>query len=572
MDAAQLQTVLESFGQWSITQNAAQVQGLRDLFTQQAQLLQLQAGDRGRHQQPKLIAKYVNTPVFKGVPAEWEDWSFGFKRTVRSMNKDAYDFMLKCENRIEDVTDDNVNFGMIPAEDGQVLLPDPERVLRSGELYDILCQVCGGEALSLIKSVLDLNGFAAWQVLYKKYNPKTMARGVRLLCEVTNPAKIKDMSGIEAAITKWEDRLATLKTQFGEGFSEWTQIAIFTNMMPTNIQDYIYSIMDDTMKYVVIKEKVRGMVSNKLAIGMGPAPMDIGGLHGHGGEEEWHDEGEYDVGAVTADTKCYRCQGYGHFSRDCATKLPDKGKGKGKGQGYEKGKGKGKPDKGKGKGKTITCWTCGKDGHRSNECPTKVQSVDDEPEEEVPIGGVWMIGAVEAAWEGAGVDDDWKVVGRKGSLKKTRANPTEQVMIAEVEANEKEWTRASGMMFHVANVAKPLASAAKVCEAGNRIVMDPEPGKSYVENVLTGERMLLKKERGTFVFEVEYLDDGETGHITLDSGAGVSVWPKKLKTELKTLPKKDGLNMVAANGTKIENFGQKLISFKGLKSPFSGRA
>jgi hypothetical protein len=409
--------------------------------------------------------------------------------------------------------------------------------------------------------------------LYKKYNPKTMARGVRLLCEVTNPAKIKDMSGIEAAITKWEDRLATLKTQFGESFSEWTQIAIFTNMMPTNIQDYIYSIMDaTTMKYVVIKEKVRGMVSNKLAIGMGPAPMDIGGLHGHGGEEEWHDEWEYDVGAVTADTKCYRCQGYGHFSRDCATKQPDKGKGKGKSQGHEKGKGKGKPDKGKGKGKTITCWTCGKDGHRSTECPTKVQSVDDEPEEEVPIGGVWMIGAVEATWDGAGVDDDWKVVGRKGSLKKTRASSTEQVMIAEVETDQKEWTRASGMMFHVADVAKPLASAVKVCEAGNRIVMDPEPGQSYVENVLTGERMMLKKERGTFVFEVEYLDDGETGHITLDSGAGVSVWPKKLKEGLKTLPKKAGLNMIAANGTKIENFGQKLITFKGLKSPFNGRA
>jgi hypothetical protein len=30
--------------------------------------------------------------------------------------------------------------------------------------------------------------------------------------------------------------------------------------------------------------------------------------------------------------------------------------------------------------------------------------------------------------------------------------------------------------------------------------------------------------------------------------------------------------MIAANGTKIENFGQKLITFKGLKSPFKGRA
>ena len=111
-----------------------------------------------------------------------------------------------------------------------------------------------------------------------------------------------------------------------------------------------------------------------------------------------------------------------------------------------------------------------------------------------------------------------------------------------------------------------------MCEAGNRIVMDPEPGKSYVENIMTGGRMMLKKDKGTFVFEVEYLDDGEKGHITLDSGAGVSVWPKKLKEALKTFPKKKGLSMVVANGTKIENFGQKLITFKGVRSPFSGRA
>ena len=74
------------------------------------------------------------------------------------------------------------------------------------------------------------------------------------------------------------------------------------------------------------------------------------------------------------------------------------------------------------------------------------------------------------------------------------------------------------------------------------------------------------------MLEVEYLDDGEKGQIVLDSGAGVSVWPKKLKTELKTMPAKKGMHMVAANGTKIENFGQKVITFKGVRSPFSGRA
>jgi hypothetical protein len=506
----------------------------------------------------KLIAKYVNISKFSGKAEEWDDWAFTFKRTVRSMSQRAFDCLKLAEKTTEPVT---------PRD-----LSDEFTKHRSGELYDILCQNCTGEAMSLVKSVEDMEGFRAWQILYNKYNPKTMARGVRMLIEIVSPPKLKDLTEIETAIQKWENKLTNMRSQFGDGFSERMKIAIFTNMLPATIQDYIYSIVEDASLYDVIKEKVRSMVSNKVAMGTGPAPMDIGGLQEPWGGEEWHEDGEYyDVGAVTPDTKCYRCQGYGHFSRDCATKAVEKGKGKG----HEKGKGKGQGQekgKGKGKGKSFpgTCWTCGKDGHRAHDCKMKVQSVDDEAEEETPIGGVWMIGAVEAEWEEDRADEGWKMVGRGGGQKKAPKNLEEQVMIAEVEA--KEWTRASGMMFHVADVAKPLASAAKVCEAGNRIVMDPEPGKSYVENVLTGERMLLKKERGTFVFEVEFLDDGGTGHITLDSGAGVSVWPKKLKTELKTLPKKAGLNMIAANGTKIENFGQKLITFKGLKSPFNGRA
>jgi hypothetical protein len=548
----------------------------------------------------KLIAKYINVNNFNGNPAEWDDWCFIFKRTLRAQSLRTFKMMEIYEL---DVIGENGKYDSTFNElDDDHRETETSKSARGGELYDILCQNCTGEALSIVKAVTDMEGWTAWKTLFKKYNPKTMARGVRLVCEVTNPPRCKDLTEIEGSITKWEEKRRTLTSQFSETLSPVLIVAIFTNMMPTTVQDYIYSIVDfQGMTYENLKERVRGMVSNKIAMNMGPAPMDIGGLQDKGqggGEEDWNED--WDIGAVGMHTKCYRCQGHGHLSRDCATAAPEKGKGKGAGpgkggKGYEKGKGKGW-EKGKGKGKGNppgTCWTCGLTGHRSYECTTKVQGVDEEPEEaEVPIGGVWMIGQVEAVWS----EVARKKKGRRGPTtrranrfealseetecsetaakvpSKSTGQHDEEIMIAEVDANGKEWTRASGMMFHVADVAKPLASAAKVCEAGNRIVMDPEPGKSYVENVLTGERMMLKKERGTFVFEVEFMDDGGMGNITLDSGAGVSVWPKKLKKELPTLPKQEGLNMIAANGTKIENFGQKLITFKGLKSPFTGQA
>ena len=53
--------------------------------------------------------------------------------------------------------------------------------------------------------------------------------------------------------------------------------------------------------------------------------------------------------------------------------------------------------------------------------------------------------------------------------------------------------------------------------------------------------------------------------MTLDSGASVSVWPRALLPVATMEPKKEGLRMVAANGTPIKNYGQKLIKFRGRR-------
>ena len=134
----------------------------------------------------------------------------------------------------------------------------------------------------------------------------------------------------------------------------------------------------------------------------------------------------------------------------------------------------------------------------------------------------------------------------------------------------KKWTRPSSMTFNVASVTKPLASAAQVVASGNRIVLDPRPDESYVENVKTGERMRLREQKGVYVFDVQYRG-GEEGTITLDSGAGVSVWPKEMADyAAEMLPKKPNLKMIAANGTPIENYGRAKVVLRGRKPVFTG--
>ena len=132
----------------------------------------------------------------------------------------------------------------------------------------------------------------------------------------------------------------------------------------------------------------------------------------------------------------------------------------------------------------------------------------------------------------------------------------------------KRLTRESGIVFNVTNAKRPLASAVKMCEAGNRIFMDATG--CYIQNIKTGEKMALRKEGGTFVFDVQYSVNDEVDAITLDSGAGVSVWPVEKLKQVEMLPRKLGLRMIAANGTEMSNYGQKFVKFRGIAGDTDG--
>ena len=53
-----------------------------------------------------------------------------------------------------------------------------------------------------MRSVEDMKGFMAWAKIYKKFNPKTLARAIRLVGKVPNPPKVKDLKDAESMLDK----------------------------------------------------------------------------------------------------------------------------------------------------------------------------------------------------------------------------------------------------------------------------------------------------------------------------------------------------------------------------------
>ena len=155
---------------------------------------------------------------------------FAFKRTIRSVNLDAYSMLVLVEKETT-VDEDNLDIETV-----EVDVPT-----LSAELYDVLCQACQGEAMSCVRSVDDMLGLTAWSKLYTKFNPRTMAKAIRLVVAVTNPPKIKELKISESEWGKWEGKVKVLEKDFGERFSELVRLGIVTAMTPESIQEFIYT-------------------------------------------------------------------------------------------------------------------------------------------------------------------------------------------------------------------------------------------------------------------------------------------------------------------------------------------
>ena len=291
-----------------------------------------------------------------------------------------------------------------------------------------------------MKGIVDAHsvqdGFRALVALNHRYDQRTTATLLQASLDVVGPPILKGVQEVLVGVPKWEAKMASLLNRHGEKLSDQMKLAVFINMLPKEYQDVgMQMSCGRKLTYTELRDHILGMANQKAQLNR-PVPMDTNCIDVKPGDEgpNW-DEGSWDEGwgvdAVSMNTLCYACWGYGHFARDCPLgnkgkgEKGDKGKGKGKTGFYgkgDKGKGKGKSgfkgkgDKGKGKGKGDGwgpysygkgyqgyCHACGEQGHKAYEGMCKVQQVSVEGNQNaaadcdaVVIDTVWRLCQVES--------------------------------------------------------------------------------------------------------------------------------------------------------------------------------
>lgn len=518
----------------------------------QAQAVSTPVGGVGGSGGSRAERRIVGTKPFLGMKkfakgeADWKEFQFDFSVILGTEN----DGLLRILKGVEGMTGE-VTKTMARELDSNAA-DEVGLEVAAKELFQVLCMVTDGEAKLIVKNSKEQDGVLAWSRLFGHYNRKTLARVLRVHREAMHPKTIRDLGSIVSGIVAWEDKWDNMaKEHKGELPVIW-KLAAFMEMCPPEAQEIIYQNVDQVDEsYEKMKQRVMAWVSNKVA-NSGPVPMDVGQVE----TGQWEDE-EVNIDAVNGSMQCYNCGGWGHAARTCPSERRGKGEkgggkgNKGGGKGRDKGgqKGhyhedkKGYQEKGGGKGKGYQgkCFTCGRVGHKAWECQNSVgaHAVSEEYDQNevqagaVEVGTIWSIGAVDVGKVEKKTSEVVEVTLDSG----VGANCWPEGMLPEVPIKPRalgvRFVAANGqdlayhgrkdirfraaesggkgtvcqMQFHVTNSTKPLASAAAVVKAGNRIVFDP--AGSFIENTRSKERIRLRESNGTYVFDVVPEIDGK---------------------------------------------------------------
>ena len=169
---------------------------------------------------------------------------------------------------------------------------DAQMAKASKELFEVLCQLTGGRAKSLLRDIDTGDGLRAWRTLHNTYARDTLARTLRLYREVINPTQSQSVDLVITAIGKWETKvtLENLEISGAPAGSE-EQVEMMKETIKNSIEgqatrtECLTKEQADKEEVAKAMSKATGGQCNFAKEEVGGGKIDVAGTCNMGGQE-----------------------------------------------------------------------------------------------------------------------------------------------------------------------------------------------------------------------------------------------------------------------------------------------
>ena len=177
----------------------------------------------------------------------------------------------------------------------------------------MLAQLCEGEAFDLVQNTQDSNGWEAWRVISKRFDPHGAGRKRSVMSQLLAPGSF-DLKNLNSAIARWEEMLRVYERRAGKDLPDDVKATIHTEMTKGALEDRLLLNASRFKTYVSVRDEIQCYLESKR--NQEAVPMDIGALNKNGGKGKGKGEG---TGAKGKGPQvCNNCSKQGHWWKDCA--------------------------------------------------------------------------------------------------------------------------------------------------------------------------------------------------------------------------------------------------------------
>ncbi|CAK9105213.1 unnamed protein product [Durusdinium trenchii] len=148
-------------------------------------------------------------------------------------------------------------------------------------LYAVLITFTVGEARNIVRQARRPNGYEAWKLLQRRFNPVTIGRQRAGLTTIANPPANVPLAQLAGEIVSWETKITEFEARpHAEKISEAIKMAAVVSMCPNRLREHLQLNAQRYTTYMELREEIFTYIEHTQSLTA--TSMDIGSLQSKG--------------------------------------------------------------------------------------------------------------------------------------------------------------------------------------------------------------------------------------------------------------------------------------------------